>query len=496
MSGEKWLYNNVKKYIEIDIKEEYTLLSTEYEGIHKQLKIKCKNGHEFNMSFGNIKDHEGRCPECNLKNKNKENYAILKESMANEGCFLISTLEEYKVKKTKLIAKCKNGHTFNTSWDRWFNSNDRCCECVKIKKTKKKILDFITPYKFSVVKWLDGFKNADSRFIVKCNNGHEFETCLGNLKASHCGCGECFGNIRHNGQGVYDAFISIGLVPKFNPSEYKSANQRLPYICPKHLDDGIMYKEYSSVLKSIKNNKMGCAICTRKVASDASRMDEHYVLKFMINKGMIPLEGEKYINSQTHIQYICEKHKDKGIQKIAWEHVKEGKGCKYCAYDSIRGKNHYNYKGGITPIYNRVRDYVMKGNWRKESYAKYGGKCVLTNTYGELNVHHLNKSFSDILSEAMDTLNLMDKNIIKDCTEDELVQLEELVLKLHYNYGYGIPLNKNLHNLFHVVYGKINNTPKQFEEFSNDFYKGIYDDDLIEEKLKSYNVIKKLKEVS
>ena len=52
----KWNYDLVKEYIN---KENYELLSTEYTKAHDKLKIKCPNGHIFEMSFNNFKKDKG-----------------------------------------------------------------------------------------------------------------------------------------------------------------------------------------------------------------------------------------------------------------------------------------------------------------------------------------------------------------------------------------------------------------------------------------------------
>ena len=63
-SGRRKTFLYIKEFIE---KENYKLLSTSYK-YHKKLKIKCPNGHVFEMKWNDF--HQGhRCPECQKKQR-------------------------------------------------------------------------------------------------------------------------------------------------------------------------------------------------------------------------------------------------------------------------------------------------------------------------------------------------------------------------------------------------------------------------------------------
>lgn len=44
------------------------------------------------------------------------------------------------------------------------------------------------------------------------------------------------------------------------------------------------------------------------------------------------LLSTEYINAKSYLEYICPKHRDKGVQKIRYNNLKNGFGCKYCGY--------------------------------------------------------------------------------------------------------------------------------------------------------------------
>ena len=52
------------------------------------------------------------------------------------------------------------------------------------------------------------------------------------------------------------------------------------------------------------------------------------------------IEKEQYINGKQKLPYICNKHKEKGIQYVRWDNFRIATiGCRYCSYE-IRGKKH------------------------------------------------------------------------------------------------------------------------------------------------------------
>lgn len=56
------------------------------------------------------------------------------------------------------------------------------------------------------------------------------------------------------------------------------------------------------------------------------------------NRGYILLSTE-YINITTKLEYVCQKHQDKGIQKIDYHHFKRGQGCRFCGQENkLHGK--------------------------------------------------------------------------------------------------------------------------------------------------------------
>ncbi len=133
-----------------------------------------------------------------------------------------------------------------------------------------------------------------------------------------------------------------------------------------------------------------------------------------------------------------------------------------------RGERNHNWKGGISPIVVRLREYTIP--WKFDSLKAYGFKCALSFINdGTLEIHHLNKNFSEIVYETFNTLNLPIYNNMSKYSQKERDLIRDKLLELHYRYGLGIPLTKEIHKLFHSIYGNKNNTPEQFDEFKQNY---------------------------
>lgn len=174
------------------------------------------------------------------------------------------------------------------------------------------------------------------------------------------------------------------------------------------------------------------------------------------------LISKDYINSNTKLKYICPSHRHEGIQKITYAKLKFGRGCYHCFISRISGENHYNWSGGESSLssYLRCRLY----DWTYNSLKKNNYKCYISGTKKDLEVHHLH-NFNNIIYESLNELNLEMRKNYTLYTQTELRQLVKVCRKLHYRYGLGVPLSKEIHREFHSIYGKKNNNNEQFLEF-------------------------------
>lgn len=102
----------------------------------------------------------------------------------------------------------------------------------------------------------------------------------------------------------------------------------------------------------------------------------------------------------------------------------------------MKGELNHAWKGGVTPIHNKIRASVEYKLWVNAVYSKDNFTCQKTGVRGgKLVAHHiLNFSSHKELRFAIDN---------------------------------GITLSREAHEEFHKIYGKKNNSREQLEEFLN-----------------------------
>jgi len=260
-------------------------------------------------------------------------------------------------------------------------------------------------------------------------------------------------------------FIERGYLPRY--IMYKNNHDLLPFICSKHKDIGIQYVRLGDLLKI----ECGCKYCTNELKSSSQTFSHEHAESFYTNKNYILLDT--YIKHDIPMRYVCESHPCE-IQMASLATVIVNKdNCKYCHSENSMGSKNWNWKNGITLF--RGYFYKVLKNWRKDSMKVNGYKCILTGDK-DFHIHHL-YSFNKILKETIDILNIEIYNTIGDYTNEEIIKLTNTFLGLHEKYGFGVPLSKKLHNLYHsatLLYSD-DNTPEQFEEFKIRLKSGEFD---------------------
>jgi len=153
--------------------------------------------------------------------------------------------------------------------------------------------------------------------------------------------------------------------------------------------------------------------------------------------------------------------------------------------EAISGENSHYWQGGITNLYQHLRNKIEP--WTIDTFIKYDRKCIITNKSAEV-IHHL-INFSDIVKEVLNELNLPVYNNVNDYSTKALSSIDDLVLKKHFYYDCGVPLRKDMHILFHNIYGYKNNTIDQFVDYTNKIFNGTIEIPYWTEKDESYKIL-------
>lgn len=114
-------------------------------------------------------------------------------------------------------------------------------------------------------------------------------------------------------------------------------------------------------------------------------------------------------------------------------------------------------------------------NWKNKSMEQCGYQCVLTGD-NDFDIHHI-IGFNTILKEALDEMTSLGITIHTDICYYSKEELDEILLlfnRIHDKYPLGVCIRKDIHVLFHSIYGSGGNTEQQWNQFVKDYKDGIY----------------------
>ena len=113
--------------------------------------------------------------------------------------------------------------------------------------------------------------------------------------------------------------------------------------------------------------------------------------------------------------------------------------------------------------------------WKNDSMKSCDYKCILTGDK-DFAIHHI-YGFNFIVKEVYDILeeeNIIISTNIEDYSKEQLDYMLDIFSKIHSQYPLGVCVRKDIHNLFHNIYGSGGNTQEQWDRFCNDFKNGLY----------------------
>ena len=208
-----------------------------------------------------------------------------------------------------------------------------------------------------------------------------------------------------------------------------------------------------------------CIVCGTKKSHLTQRLSQEELYERLFKKGLYIIEFPGgYVNRNSFITCKCLYNH---IETRTLATVLKNDGCVACARirASINqsGEGGSNWQGGKS----RLSVFLQKSikQWKKDSIANSNYCCELCGEGHRFNdIHHL-YNFHNIVTDALDLLNLDKRKTVENYSNEELFIIANKVIELHYYYPYGIPLCRYHHKSFHHFYGISNNTPEQFYEF-------------------------------
>lgn len=301
------------------------------------------------------------------------------------------------------------------------------------------------------------YENSRSKLLLKCVNNHQWYACYSDIIHKKNGCPYCAGNAKLSYEQVKESIKNLGFI--LLSTEYINSQTKILLKCK---FGHTWYAKYSHLI----NEKSGCPHCAGN-----AKFSYEQVKETIENLGY-KLVSKEYINSQTKLDVEC---KFGHIFSITYNNlVNNGRGCSQCHKLNNRGETSPNWKGGKQLIDNYLRDYISE--WKKNILVSKNYTCQITGKVGgRLHVHHASENFINIRDKVISKLGLDKNKQVKDYTEEEINNITNLFLAYHDSITAEC-INKDVHNLFHSLYTRHNNTYEQYLEFKQRYNDGEFKD--------------------
>lgn len=162
------------------------LISTEYVNNASKLSVQCEKGHQWDISWSNIKNGYW-CPIC--ANNRKKPIDELRQFIEDRGGNLLST--EYTGAHDHILVECDRGHHWTTTWHS-LQKESWCIYCSGSPLKTIEELQFFATSKGGKLLSTE-YVGTKSMLSWQCEFGHEWSTSWSNIQAG-CWCNVCAKN--------------------------------------------------------------------------------------------------------------------------------------------------------------------------------------------------------------------------------------------------------------------------------------------------------------
>ena len=225
--------------------------------------------------------------------------------------------------------------------------------------TEGKIRDTIQNYGFDLVHF-----NTTTDIVAKDCEGYKYSLNLCNLR-----CGKHPNKLQHNPFAIYNINHYLKChCPNYKllDDEYIDCKSKMRFICETHKDKGVQYNSVDNIM----NNHHYCKYCSYEQMHNDRVLSEDKIKQLCAEKGVI-FVGRYTKDHESQIQYICDKHKDKGVQEMSLTHFKQSNvPCKYCGISSgeLRIKEFLDKNNIIYVKEKKFDDCIFKRQLRFDFY--------------------------------------------------------------------------------------------------------------------------------
>ena len=342
------------------------------------------------------------------------------------------------------------------------------------KKRRRKRLD-ITDEIYNrlqaiVIDWYKTKKTGKTHWFCQCECGNIVSVQLGSLRngtTKSCGClqKEIVSKIQRDSRiDLTGKRFDRWYVISYNPEKSKEMGR--PYwdcIC----DCGTEKCVDGNSLRDGKSKSCGCLQKEIVIKTNKNKREDLtgqlFTRWYVI--GYNPKKSEEM--GTPCYDVVCTNDGNKGCVRVSALLGGHSKSCGCLIKESMQktgkkysGKNHYNWKGGVTPLKYGIRKSQKYKKFHKKVFERDNYTCLISKEKGgELNVHHI-KGFAKILEENNVTIYEQAMNCEELWNIDNAITLSE---KWHSGIKTDNP------NAFHRLYGYTNFTEEDFYEWFNKY---------------------------
>ena len=454
-------YDDVKIIVE---SHGFVLLETEYKNNATKMRMYCtKHKQEFMRSLSYVMMGRG-CPECTKEHITTYTIDMVRKEVEEHGYKLLET--EYKGSTTKMKMSCDKHGEFYQSLNNIHNGN-WCPSCGREVARNKRLLSIDEVRRTIESKGYelldDTYEGSEKPLHLRCHKHGDFMMSYHSIKKGHR-CPGCNAENPNRNKKTYEQvkeyIESRGFTLLTPKDEYKDRTTKLKIRCNKH---GEFEQSYNSFLTT----KYKCQKCADEhIDGRKSPFTIESIREYVESRGYKLLDTEYSGDGHQVMHMVCPKH---GEFTMQLRKLREGHGCQQCGKETrIRknsGSNCKAWKGGITSLVQHLRSQVVP--WKISQFKRAKRHCEITGKRGDIQVHHIDYSFSDIFWKTMDDVGLEVKQDIGDYSDDELESINKKFLENHRNMAKGIVMLKSIHQRFHMFCGGYNSTTTtaQLEQF-------------------------------
>lgn len=324
ITRESW--NWTKEKIErIMLEQSYTLMS-EFTNIKNKHDVIDKDGYKYYVNLAGFAYNTYKPTRFSQDNiytiDNIKHYIVLNDI----DCELLS--DKYINNTTDLEWRCHCGKHFACPWTRFQSGKHQCNECSNILINEKKTLsiddvkELIKDRPYTMIdetftKLSDGFSaiTDEGYYVIVSRNN----VCKNNNpEVFHKNNPYTIKNIQH--------YLKLNKIKTTLISQkYEGNNKRLKWRCG-------CGNEFERTWNGVLQGAFLCKDCSDVEKYKTQKEQEFVLVKEYFKNRNYQLLSTEYIGNRSKLKYICNSHKDKGVQEISWSHCKNrNAGCRYCA---------------------------------------------------------------------------------------------------------------------------------------------------------------------